>query len=78
MATFGPQQVITTSAGRPFSVTVADLDGDGDRDVLSGSSEDPKIAWYENTDAMGAFGPQRVITTSANPTLLGVVLTVCC
>ncbi len=28
----------------------ADLDGDGDLDVLSASPGDDKIAWYENTD----------------------------
>jgi len=72
MGAFGPQQVITTSADGPlpvFGVVVlvfaADLDGDGDQDVLSASSRDDKIAWYENTDGMGAFGPQQVITTSA-------------
>ncbi|KGE86779.1 hypothetical protein IX84_19245, partial [Phaeodactylibacter xiamenensis] len=42
-----------------------DLDGDGDADVLSASSNDDKIAWYEN-DGSGNFGAQQVITTSAN------------
>ena len=43
----------------------ADLDGDGDLDVLSASSDDDKIAWYEN-DGTGQFGPQQVITTQAD------------
>ena len=30
------------------------MDGDGDRDVLSASQDDDKIAWYENLD-----GPAR-------------------
>ena len=63
--TFGPQQVITTSANSAESVYAVDLDGDGDFDVLSASSSDDKIAWYENTDGFGTFGPQQVITTSA-------------
>jgi len=51
---FGPQQVITTSADDARSVYAADLDGDGDQDVLSASFEDDKIAWYENLgSAMG-------------------------
>jgi hypothetical protein len=41
------------------------LDGDGDADVLSASSGDDKIAWYENQGG-GSFGPQQVITTNAD------------
>ncbi|MEZ6083096.1 MAG: FG-GAP-like repeat-containing protein [Phycisphaerae bacterium] len=66
LGTFGPQQVITTSARSANSVFAADLDGDGDYDVLSASSDDDKIAWYENTDGKGSFGPQRIITVAAN------------
>ena len=63
---FGPQRVITTEANHARSVTVADVDGDGDLDVLSASSQDDKIAWYENTDGKGNFGPQRVISIEAD------------
>jgi hypothetical protein len=63
--TFGPQQVITTSADGAFCVYAADLDGDGDADVLSASYGDDKIAWYENLGG-GAFGPQQVISTAAH------------
>jgi len=58
---FGPQRVITTSAEYVYSVYATDLDGDGDVDVLSASFRDDKIAWYENTDGLGTFGPQQVI-----------------
>ena len=63
--TFGPQQVISTTDGA-ISVFAADLDGDGDQDVLSASKVDNKIAWYENTDGAGHFGPQQVISTAAH------------
>jgi hypothetical protein len=66
--TFGRQKVITTSAIQPYSVYAADVDGDGDTDVLSASSADDKIAWYENTDGKGTFGELNVITTSADRT----------
>ncbi len=39
---------ITTSADRAYSVFAADMDGDGDMDVLSASRNDNTIAWYEN------------------------------
>jgi len=64
--TFGPQQIITTSTNAARSVFGADLDGDGDTDVLSASFSDDKIAWYENTDGLGSFGPQQIITTSTD------------
>lgn len=63
--TFGPQSVITTMAMGAQFVFGADLDGDGDTDVLSASRNDHKIAWYENLDSAGGFGPQQVITTLA-------------
>ncbi|MDG1500610.1 MAG: C-type lectin domain-containing protein, partial [Planctomycetota bacterium] len=60
-------KVITNSADGARSVYAADLDGDGDADVLSASFYDDKIAWYENFGG-GAFGPQQVISTAgANP-----------
>jgi VCBS repeat protein/GEVED domain-containing protein len=62
---------ITTAAGTPLSVFAVDLDADGDLDddgdldVLSASSNDDKIAWYENTGG-GIFGAQEVITADAD------------
>ncbi len=63
---FGNQQIITTLADGAWSLYSCDLDGDGDYDVLSASSMDDKIAWYENTDGLGDFGDQQIITFSAN------------
>ena len=49
----------------PESVNAVDLDGDGDLDIVSISLLDNKIAWYENLDGLGNFGPQQIITTSS-------------
>jgi len=65
-AQFGSQQIITTNADGARSVFATDLDGDGDLDILSVSVLDDTVAWYENTDGLGNFGPQQVITTNAD------------
>jgi hypothetical protein len=47
---------IATSAASAYSVFAADMDNDGDMDVLSASYGDDTIAWYENT-ATFSFNP---------------------
>ena len=67
---FGAQRLLTgplgtiSSADGARSVYAADLDGDGDPDVLSASQFDNKIAWYENL-GNGSLGVQRIITQQA-------------
>jgi hypothetical protein len=67
-ADFGPQQVITTSAYDARGVFAADLDGDGDPDVVSHSIFDDRVVWFENrlNEASADFGPLQVITTAAS------------
>ena len=57
---------LTTSADIAKSVFAADVDGDGDRDVLSASLFDDTIAWYENTAGDGSAWTSRNITTTAD------------
>lgn len=59
--TFGLRQVIITDAGGATSAYAADLDGDGDLDVMFGSWD--RIAWHENTDRFRTFGSQQIIAT---------------
>lgn len=52
----------TGGTNNPTSVFAADLDGDGDMDMISASVNDDKIAWYKNIDGQGTFGPQQIIS----------------
>jgi hypothetical protein len=48
------EHVISTAPERARSIFAADVDGDGDTDVVSGSWYDDAIDWYENTgDLLG-------------------------
>jgi hypothetical protein len=67
LGNFGPQQVITSDAGNTNRVCAADIDRDGDMDVLSTSIDlsgapDRKVSWYENLDSLGTFGPEQNIS----------------
>ncbi len=62
---FGPPIVITETLDRASFVYGADLDGDGDNDVISAVSQnDQKIVWFENIDGQGAFSNEMVIATN--------------
>ncbi len=62
---FGAQNyIINGKTFQPQSVHSADIDGDGDADVLVASSGDDNICWYPN-DGTGVFGAQREISTFA-------------
>lgn len=42
------QLLVTDDVDDPWSVSTADLDRDGDLDVLTASAEDDRVAWFEN------------------------------
>lgn len=50
---FSTKQTISTEVQSPRSVIAADLDNDGDMDVIGSSQNDDKIAWYENMTIIG-------------------------
>ncbi len=64
--TFSSQKIITTAAGGARSVTAADLDSDGDMDVLAALSQDNRIVWYENIGS-GDFLARTISTAVASP-----------
>jgi len=64
--TFGPQEIITDqNTFEPASIAAADLDGDGDQDVLSSSLLDDTIFLHRN-DGSGSFSAPEIITDQAD------------
>ncbi|MBK9460500.1 MAG: VCBS repeat-containing protein [Sphingobacteriales bacterium] len=64
--TFSTEQIIVGStASGAIGVDPADLDNDGDMDIVSASTDDNIVAWYKNNGS-GNFGTQQIITTTAN------------
>ncbi len=63
---FGPENIITSDVVTPLNAYSIDIDNDGDLDVISASFYDQKIAWYENIDGAGTFGPQNIIKNDAD------------
>ena len=60
--------VVTTAVLSPQSVFAADLDQDGQVDIVSASSGDRKVAWYRN-EGNATFVAQRLINTDAATSL---------
>ena len=56
---------IATSADAATAVFAADIDGDGDMDILSASRNDNTIAWYENDGASDPSWTAADIDTDA-------------
>lgn len=66
--TFGSQRIISNSTDGAYALFATDIDNDGDMDVISASSQDYKVAWYENLDGLGNFGTQQIISQDDNST----------
>ena len=63
---FSSEKVIAGTASGVAEIFIADLDGDLDMDVVTATNGDDRIAWHENLDGLGNFGPQQIITNSAD------------
>jgi hypothetical protein len=64
---FGPQQLIDTTITNGRGCFAGDIDGDGDVDVVSSGTNTVKVAWFENLDGQGTFGPPITISDVGVP-----------
>ena len=64
---FGTQQTIDGGVDGANTVRTADVDGDGDNDVLWASFSNGFVAWHENMDGAGTFGPRQIIASQVDP-----------
>jgi hypothetical protein len=61
--TFGAQQVLSLTANAAAVVRIADVDGDGDMDVIFGSNDNKTIGWFKNIDGLGNFSSEIFIAS---------------
>lgn len=65
LGTIWTSLAITVAADGAFAVTTADLDADGDLDIVAASSEDDVLAWHENKTREGlAWSPHEITSTA--------------
>ena len=55
------EHIVEENFGAPGSVYAADVDGDGDMDVLGSSNSNSRIHWWENTDGSGTVWFERTV-----------------
>lgn len=60
LGNFGPRNIISNIADGAHDVIGADIDNDGDMDVIS-ASDHSGLAWYENLDGHGSFSSPKII-----------------
>ncbi len=62
---YGKQKTVNATFNSDVTVVeLADIDGDGDIDIITGSQTADGINWFENLDGLGTFGPQQIIHQS--------------
>ena len=60
--TFSDELILSSSAREAMFVYAADLDNDGDQDIIAASMGNNSVSWFENTDGNGTFSAEKVIS----------------
>ncbi|MFZ2897726.1 MAG: FG-GAP-like repeat-containing protein [Saprospiraceae bacterium] len=66
-AQFAAAHHISPTLYRPQTIASADLDGDGEMDVITGAEN--ALAWFRNEDGMGGFSDPIIIPTDSKDIL---------
>lgn len=64
---FDPPQLIVSTPGAMTYSHGADIDGDGDIDLLARGAVTSGLAWHANLDGAGSFGPENTIDPNFAP-----------
>ena len=64
--TFSSKNLISSAVEDPEHIHLFDIDNDGDLDVFSTSSDDGKLAWYNNLGGGNFSSTQHVFSINAN------------
>lgn len=59
---FGPKQIVDGTGSYANMVAAGDINGDGAMDIVFAAPGDNEVAWFENLDGLGNFGPKKTIT----------------
>lgn len=61
-----PEHIIGENFNGAYSVVIADIDGDGDPDVVGSCIGDDQVAWWKNTDGLGITWEKIIIAVSVD------------
>jgi hypothetical protein len=67
--TFGPEQSIPTADTWTLSLDAADVDLDGDLDLVSGNENATNLSWHENLNSLGTSWTERTLSTGTGNNL---------
>ena len=66
LGNFSSLRAIGDSGAPKIGLFAADIDDDGDIDLITASVADDRVSWYENLDGLGNYGPEQIISTEAD------------
>ncbi len=61
---FGTENTVVAAMQRATSVDTADFDGDGSLDIVVAVNEMDQILWFANSNGLGDFGSEQVVTNA--------------